>query len=213
MKRRTLALIVAVAFAALVAVAGVVGIATVTAEDESHASGEGPYRGSEPPGRHPLPRFSLRNYDGTPVRSADLRGKVVLLTFLDSQCTDACPIIAARIGRTVDRLTVEERRQIAAVAISTEPAEDTPASVRSFLRNQRALGKLLYVSGPERDMRPLWKRFQILSSLESGEDTLHSAPVRIYDRDSLWVATLHATVDLSEDNLLHDLRVALEQPG
>jgi hypothetical protein len=62
-------------------------------------------------------------------------------------------------------------------------------------------------------MRTLWKRFQILSSLESGEDTLHSAPVRIYDRDGVWVATLHARADLSEDNLLHDIRSALAADG
>ena len=49
--------------------------------------------------------------------------------------------------------------------------------------------------------------------LESGEDTLHSAPVRIYDRDGVWVAMLHAGVDLSENNLLHDIRAALAADG
>ena len=62
-------------------------------------------------------------------------------------------------------------------------------------------------------MRPLWERFQILSALESGEDTLHSAPVRIYDRGGVWVATLHAGADLSEANLLHDIRAALAADG
>lgn len=33
--------------------------------------------------------------------------------------------------------------------------------------------------------------------------------MRIYDRESVWVATLHAGVDLNEDNLLHDIRLAL----
>lgn len=37
----------------------------------------------------------------------------------------------------------------------------------------------------------------------------HSAPLRIYDRSGVWVATLHAGVNLSEENLLHDLRAAL----
>lgn len=82
--------------------------------------------------------------------------------------------------------------------------------MRAFLGKQRALGRLLYLRGPEREMRSLWKRFQILASLESGEDTLHSAPVRIYDRESIWVATLHAGVDLNEANLLHDIRSALD---
>jgi protein SCO1/2 len=170
---------------------------------------QGPYRGGEPPARIELPPFSLRNYDGREVNATDLRGRVVVLTFLDSQCTDVCPILASQIGATIDRLTPAEREQVTAVAISTDPGEDTPASVRGFLEKQRALGKLLYLRGPEKEMRSLWSRFQILASLESGEDTLHSAPVRIYDREGVWVATLHAGADLSEDNLLHDIRAAL----
>jgi protein SCO1/2 len=170
---------------------------------------EGAYRGSEPPGVNTLPAFSLRNYDGRLVRSDELEGEVVLLTFLDSQCTESCPIIASQIGQALDRLAAGEREQVAAVAISTDPSEDTPASVRRFLRKQRALGKLLYLTGSEAEMRTLWKQFNILSSEESGEDTLHSAPVRVYDRDLIWVATLHAGVDLTPENLVHDVRTAL----
>jgi cytochrome oxidase Cu insertion factor (SCO1/SenC/PrrC family) len=141
------------------------------------------------------------------------RLRIVVLTFLDSQCTDTCPILASQIGQTIGGLIRAERGEVVPVAISTDPREDTPAGVRAFLKKQRALGKLLYLNGPEPAMRTLWKRFQILSSLESGEDTLHSAPVRIYDRDGVWVATLHAGVDLSEDNLLHDIRAALAAGG
>lgn len=108
------------------------------------------------------------------------------------------------------RLNPAEHEQVTAVAISTDPDEDTPGRVQAFLGKQRALGKLLYLRGPEREMRSLWKRFQILASLESGEDTVHSAPVRIYDRESVWVATLHAGVDLNQANLLHDIRFALD---
>jgi cytochrome oxidase Cu insertion factor (SCO1/SenC/PrrC family) len=171
---------------------------------------EGPYRGSEPPGRIELVDFTLRDHAGALVRSSSLREKVVLLTFLDSQCTEACPVIAAQIARTYDFLSTAERRRIFAVAISTDPKEDTATSVRAFLRRNRALGKLHYVGSrePESRLRRVWKRFQILSSLESGKDTLHSAPVRIYV-GGIWVATLHAGVDLTPANLAHDVRVAL----
>lgn len=38
---------------------------------------------------------------------------------------------------------------------------------------------------------------------------MHSAPVRIYDRDGLWVSTLHARADLTPENLAHDIEAAL----
>jgi cytochrome oxidase Cu insertion factor (SCO1/SenC/PrrC family) len=171
---------------------------------------EGAFRGSEPPTEIELVDFSLRDHDGAVVRSASLREKVVLLTFLDSQCTESCPILASQIGRTLELLSASERRRVFALAISTDPKEDTAASVRAFLRRNRALGKLHYVGGrePEPKLRRIWKQFHILSSLESGEDTLHSAPVRIY-AGGVWVATLHAGVDLTPANLAHDVRVAL----
>jgi len=171
----------------------------------------GPYRGSEAPGRIALPDFALADSTGKVVRSRRLRGRVVLLTFLDSQCTESCPLIASQVARTLDALTPRERSQIVPIAISTDPAEDSRRSVRVFLRRNRAVGRLHYLGGgePVARMRALWKRFHILSSLESGQDTLHSAPVRIYDRSGVWVATLHAGADLTRANLAHDLRLAL----
>jgi protein SCO1/2 len=175
------------------------------------AASGGPFRGSEPPVRILLASFALRDVDGGLVRSRDLRGRIVLLTFLDSQCTESCPVIASQIARTLDSLEPAERKQVAAVAISTDPAEDTKASVRDFLRRNRALGKVHYLGGgePVARLRAVWKRFMILSSHESGQDTLHSAPVRMYDRQGVWVTTLHPGADLTPANLAHDIRVAL----
>jgi cytochrome oxidase Cu insertion factor (SCO1/SenC/PrrC family) len=171
--------------------------------------GQGPYRGSEPPVRFTLPFLDLRTFDGGRVASRDLRGRVVLLTLLDSQCTDACPVIASVVARTVDRLAAKERAQVRALALSSDPVEDTPASVRRFLASQHAIGRLDYLVGEERDLRPLWNALQVLPSADTGQDTLHSAPLRIYDREGVWVATLHAGADLSQANLLHDIRYAL----
>lgn len=171
----------------------------------------GPYRGSEAPGRIALPDFTLADSTGKVVRSRRLRGRVVLLTFLDSQCTESCPLIASQVAGTLDGLTPRERSQIVAIAISTDPEEDSRRSVQAFLRRNRAAGRLQYLGGgePVVKLRALWKRFHILSSLESGQDTLHSAPVRIYDRSGVWAATLHAGADLTQANLAHDLRLAL----
>ncbi len=159
----------------------------------------------------PLPDFALHDQDGRLVRSVELRGKVTLLTFLDTQCTRACPIIAAQVARTVDRLTSDERAQVEAIAISVDPKEDTPGSIRAFLRRNRAERQLRYLSAPQSELRPVWKAAQILPSADSGDDETHSAPVRIYGRDGRWIATQHVGADLSPDNLAHDIRLALTQ--
>jgi len=205
MKRRRALLLIGTGVAALaLAWAVTAGVLLLRSSDES-----GDYRGSQPPAHMTLPRFTLPDHEGEPVSSQELRGKVVLVTFLDSQCTEACPIIASQIARTLDGLAPDEQAQVSPIAISTDPEEDTAEAVRSFLEKNRAVGRLRYLVAPVGRLRPLWEDFQILASLDSGVDTLHSAPVRIYDRDGVWVSTLHAGADLTMENLAHDLRVAL----
>lgn len=209
MSRRAVAALVIAAAIGLAAAAAVVTASL--ADGSSSTDGGSRYRGSEPPPGIAMPEFALRNHDGRLIRSDSLRGRVTVLTFLDSQCTESCPVIAWTIARTIDRLTSAERKGVIALAITADPAEDTRASVRGFLARNRATRRLEFVGGaePEHKLRRLWNEFQILSSLESGSDALHSAPVRIYDRGGTWVATLHVGADLTEANLVHDIRAAL----
>lgn len=209
MRRRSLILLVLSGSLALVVLAATIVLATRAAEPTGGTPAEGPYRGSEPPARFTLPSFELTSYSGGAVASDELAGKVVLLTILDAQCTDVCPILASVVAGAVDRLTPEERRQVRALGITGDPAEDTPGAVREFLAKRQAVGRLDYLLGTELELRPVWTALQVLPSLDSGKDSLHSAPLRIYGRNGVWVATLHAGADLSEENLLHDIRTAL----
>jgi hypothetical protein len=81
--------------------------------------------------------------------------------------------------------------------------------VRRFLASRDAEDALRYVVAPEVELRPLWEEFGVLPSADTGSDDLHSAPVRIYDPSGVWAATLHAGADLTPQNLVHDVRVAL----
>jgi protein SCO1/2 len=207
-RRRRLWITAAFGALALAATATAAAFLALASEGES-----GGYRGSRPPARIVLPDFTLPDHTGAQVSSASLPGKAVLVTFLDSQCDESCPIIASQVSRALDRLRPEERSDVTPIAISTDPAEDTPASVRAFLGRNGALGKIRYLVAPEQTLRPVWEDFQIASSLDSGIDTLHSAPVRIFDREGVWVSTLHPGADLTTENLVHDLRAALNQAG
>lgn len=201
----------AIAVAALL-LAGL-AVATALREERSPRAtshlDDGPFRGSETPARIAMPSFSLRDYTGAVLSSPSLRGKVTILTFLDTHCKEACPIIAGELASTAALLTPDERRQVVFVAITSDPTGDTPAAIRAFLQRHHALRTLHYLSGPVPTLRRLWHTFQILSSLESGDADTHSAPVRIYSRDGIWLATQHAGADLNPANLAHDIRVAL----
>lgn len=166
------------------------------------------FRGSEPPAGLMLPPFQLSDDQGRTVRSTELRGKALAVTFLDTECTEACPIIAAQVPQALKALA-GDRSAVEALAITVDPVGDTPQRIENFLGRYRATGTLRYLDGTVAELRPVWRAFQVASSLDSGDSNMHSAPVRVYDGDGRWRSTLHPGVDLTPANLAHDLREAL----
>lgn len=193
-----IALVLAVLGAALAIPAGL-----LLARDD----GEPDFRGSQAPAGFDLPAFGLRDDEGRLVRSSELRGKALAVTFLDVQCTEACPIIAAQIGQAM-RALGDRRDGVEALAISVDPVRDKAAGIDAFLRRHRAKGALRYLDGTVAELRPLWKAFSIAAAHDTGSSNMHSAPVRVYDGEGRWRSTLHAGVDLTPESLAHDLRLA-----
>src|SRR5262245_44483149 len=104
------------------------------------------YRGTPAASDLRLPRFSLLNYQGRRVSSTDLQGRVVVMTFLDSKCTDACPIVASVVARAVDQLG-RDRPNVVTLALSMNPRADTPTRIRDFLATRHATGRIDYLVG------------------------------------------------------------------
>jgi protein SCO1/2 len=204
-------LVIALALTLLVAAAAAFFARAIESGTGLRGPDAGPFRGSETPGSIRLPNFTLREWNGKPVASSDLLGKVVLVTFLETKCQEACPIIADQIDIAFARLSASERARVYALAISTHPRDDTPASVREFLRAHRVLGELHYLIGTEAELRRVWRSFYIVAALDSGDADTHSSPLRIFDPRGKWVSTLHPGVDLTPANLAHDVRVAMQR--
>jgi protein SCO1 len=76
----------------------------------------------------------LVDQDGRAVRfySDMLKGKIVLITSLFTTCHDVCPMMADNIQRAVDQLPVSEARRLQIIAITTDPAHDTPSKLKEF---------------------------------------------------------------------------------
>ena len=79
----------------------------------------------------PAPAVRLPDQDGRMTSLASLHGHTVLLTFLDSRCTNLCPIEGAQLAAVQRRLPAAKRPEL--VVISVNPA-DTRASVARFVR-------------------------------------------------------------------------------
>jgi protein SCO1 len=212
-RERLLIAIAAIGVAIAVSLVVVVLVAARGSDRQPQASGppSGPYRGSEPPAHLAAAGFRLRSYRGRVVSLRAQRGKVVLLSFVDTKCTEKCPIVTSVMAQAYRLLGSAERRQVVPLLISVEPHADTPANVRRFLARRRALA-LDYLIGSVPQLRPVWKAYGILAAVDTGNADIHSSDVRVIDRRGIWVATQHAGVDLTAQNLAHDALEALKRP-
>jgi protein SCO1 len=112
------------------------------------------------------PDFRLSDQDGRVVSLANLRGKVIALTFLYTRCPDVCPLIADQMRAAYQRLG-QAAREAVFVAVSVDPVGDTPASIRGFLRRHRVEGVLIYLSGTVAQLQPIWAHYYVGS--DAGE--------------------------------------------
>lgn len=173
---RVRARVVAANVLALAAAGALVGIVLAASSEEAASA----YRGSIPPEGIVVPPFELTDENGRLVESDDLAGKALAITFLDTQSRAESPIVAPLVGQGVKLLSPEEREQVVALAITSDPTGDTPASIGAFLDRLRVRGLLRYLVGPVDAMEPVWRAIAVTSSYETGIDDLHSIPVRIF---------------------------------
>ena len=205
-------LVIASAAAGLIMVAALSAVLVVARDHRSSVAlpPPSPYRGSIPPSDIRAPNFTLRDYRGSEVTVSRLRGRVVVVSFVDSTCTEKCPIVTSVIARAFERLPRSVRGEVVPLLISVDPRLDSARSIRRFLARRRALA-LSYVVGSVAQMRPVWKAYGILPAIDTGNADIHSSDVRIFDRHGIWVSTQHAGVDLTADNLDHDVLLALKR--
>jgi protein SCO1/2 len=118
--------------------------------------------GSNVPLNAPAPAFTLTGQNGQTVTSASLRGKVVLLTFLDDTCTTDCPLIAQEF-RQAGQLLAADRRQVELVAINYNPVYTQVSYLRAFDHQEGLAGipNWLYLTGTPAQLRQVWHRYKI----------------------------------------------------
>lgn len=113
-----------------------------------------------PLGAEPAPDFTLTNQFGERVVMRDLRGKVVVLTFLYTSCPDTCPIIASKMAQVHDEFGARSE-DLAFVIVSVDPKRDTVPRVREYLEQRDAVEKLTYLTGDAETLREVWKDYAI----------------------------------------------------
>lgn len=153
--------------------------------------------------------FSLLDQNGRRISLARYRGRVVVLTFIHSLCRGACPLMVQQIKGALNDLP-GSWRQIPAIGVSVDPAQDTRANRIKFLRKYQMTRRLEYVGGSRAELAPLWRAYAIQPLIGEGKADDHSAYVFLIDKRGMERVGFPVSA-LTPEALAHDIRVLARQ--
>ena len=169
-----------------------------------------PFRLTDVSGHMPDLDFRLTDDHGKPVTGADYRGEVVLLYFGYTHCPDVCPLTLAQLHVVMQRLgPLADKVRI--LFVSVDPSRDTPSVLHAYVKafDPRAVG----LTGDPHDIEALSKRYRSAYTREpdgkdGNYDVSHSSAIYVFD--SKGGARVLATPADSQDDLVHDLHLLLD---
>ena len=190
------------------------------------------FKGTAVSGERQAQDFALTDQFGA-LKSLrqDFAGKVVVLTFLYTECPDVCPIVANHL-RDVAASLREDGPETAIVIISVDPEGDTVEGVLSYSRRWEMTDSWFYLVGEEAALEEVWKAYYIdpyvhgparantgsqpgpiggsgsggVSALvEQTGRVIHSAPIYIIDGDGIMRSVF--TLPVESEDIVHDVRL------
>jgi cytochrome oxidase Cu insertion factor (SCO1/SenC/PrrC family) len=132
----------------------------------------------------PAPGFQLTAQAGQPVSLASLRGKVVLMTFLDPVCTTDCPIIGAEF-KEAGVLLGSADKDVELVAVVANPTYRAVEFTQAFDREEglSTVPNWLYLTGSLGQLSQVWRQYGItVENLPAGSMSAHNDLAVVIDR-------------------------------
>ena len=96
----------------------------------------------------------LVNQDGQTMRlySDLIQGKVVVIDFMFTSCTGACPIMSTNFAKIQDWLGDRLGKDVHLISVSVDPANDTPARLKEYAARFKARPGWYFLTGSKENV-------------------------------------------------------------
>ena len=180
-------------------------VSAVRAETEALKSGV-----FDPP--RLAPDFILQSSNGGEFKLNQTRGKLVVLGFGFTHCTEVCPITLANLAQARKKLgALADDVQV--VYVTVDPDNDSPARLHEYLNvfDPTFIG----VTGTDAQLSTVRQEYGIITAKATGKNgeaqVHHSSYIYLIDRSGY----LRALVPFgkSPDDIVHDIKILLGSPA
>jgi cytochrome oxidase Cu insertion factor (SCO1/SenC/PrrC family) len=129
------------------------------------------------------PGFSLVDQRGRTVTLADLRGRAVVLEFMDTHCTDICPIVSQEFVDASHDLGANASR-VAFVAVNVNLYHARVADVAAFSGQHQldTIASWHFLTGSQTALKSVWRDYGIeVIARGPTADVVHSSEIFFID--------------------------------
>jgi len=130
--------------------------------------------GTEIPHPAAAPDFTLTDQRRQPFHMAETKGRVVVVTFIYTHCTDLCPFIALKVKNARDQLGKDADKAVF-VAVTTDPQRDTEQVIAAYSRAAGLYDGWHFVTGPASSVKDVWYNYGVGVDIEKPADTKESS--------------------------------------
>lgn len=130
----------------------------------------------------PAPGFTLRDQQGRLTSLAQFRGKIVLLTFIDPECHQICPLTTQSMVQAVKMLGPRAASQIQLLGVDANPLKTKIADVADYTHTHELEGRWRFLTGPLPQLKRIWRAYHVYVAVGKG-DIEHTAVVFLIDRN------------------------------
>lgn len=132
------------------------------------------------------PEFTLTSQDGVQVSLADLRGKVVAVTFIFTRCAATCPLLTPMMSLVQDGLGGDFGGKIAFASITVDPEHDTPETLKLYAQAYGAdVAGWSFLTGPPPVVADLARRYGVFAAKTEDGGVDHTFLTSIVDRQGM----------------------------
>jgi len=123
-----------------------------------------------PPAQSYFGETPLVNQDGQTMRlySDLLRGRVVVMDFMFTSCTGACPIMSTNFAKLQDWLGDRLGKDVYLLSFSVDPANDTPARLKEYAGRFKAKPGWYFLTGTKENVDAVLRKLG--NSVETPQD-------------------------------------------
>jgi protein SCO1/2 len=163
-----------------------------------------------------VPEFSLIERSGRRVGRSDLQGKVWLVNFIYTKCTETCPTQSLQIARLQGAFA--DAHDVRFVSITVDPQHDTREVLAAHARRYDAdPERWLFLTGDKRDVYCLAKGFNlgVVDPSDPNPPACESAALRPFGAVLAWLGPPAAfATHGSQGLIMHSARlVAIDRAG